>query len=186
MRFNSDLAQPSLRAAPSFLTRLLGGLFLGALIALPWVSARPAAAEDAPLSAEEEERLEAIESHTAKGWKAYRSGNHEEVLARMKRVAKYDPASPLPGFLTSRVLERTGQYEKALAVATKAAAEHPEHRGQQSERSDEAQPVHGSEHRRIQDQGHETTECGCCGVHNFVCVPWWQHSLHGRAKDAIQ
>ncbi|MDA1194940.1 MAG: tetratricopeptide repeat protein [Planctomycetota bacterium] len=89
----------------------------------------PAVAEDEPVSAEEEERLEALLLNTEKGWAAFRTGNHEEVLARMKRVAKYDPASPLPTYLTARVHERTGQYEEALRVASEGLETHPGHRG---------------------------------------------------------
>jgi len=87
---------------------------------------RPVRAGDEPLTAEEEERQEAIERHTERGWKAFRSGNHEEVLARMKRLAKYDPRNPLPLYLRARVAERTGDYEKAFQTASAAAAAHPE------------------------------------------------------------
>lgn len=118
--------------------RLLPLLFAAVVLVSAWLlphGSRPVAyAEDEPLSAEEEERLEALEYNTEKGWKAFRTGNHEEVLARMKRVAKYDPESPLPAYLTSRVHERTGAYEEALATATAGAAKFPEHRGIQAVR----------------------------------------------------
>lgn len=77
----------------------------------------------------EEERLEAIERHTERAWKAFRSGNHEEVLARMKRVARYDPESELPAWLTARVEMRVGHYAQALELVEEAAAKHPEHKG---------------------------------------------------------
>lgn len=109
-------------------------LLLAAAWWLPCGAARHALADDEPLTAEEEERLEALEYNTARGWKAFRTGNHEEVLARMKRVAKYDPSSPLPAYLASRVHERTGDYEQALATATTAAARFPTHRGIQAVR----------------------------------------------------
>ena len=77
----------------------------------------------------EEERLEAIERHTERAWKAFRSGNHEEVLARMQRVARYDPENPLPTWLGARVEMRVGHYAKALEVAEEGASTHPAHKG---------------------------------------------------------
>ena len=106
-------------------------LLLGCLLlALPAAGfLPPAVADDPPVSAEEEERLEAVERHTTKGWEAFRTGNHEEVLARMERLRKYAPDSGLPDYLSARVQERTGRYEEALATASGALASHPEDRG---------------------------------------------------------
>jgi tetratricopeptide (TPR) repeat protein len=101
---------------------------LAALLAVPLGAPRPATGDDVPLTPEEEERLEAIDRHTEKGLKAFRTGNHDEVLERMKRLAKYDPTNPLPLYLTARVHDRTGAYDKALDVATAAATAHPEDR----------------------------------------------------------
>lgn len=98
---------------------------LGALVLIPSGLLRPAQADEPELTPEEEERLEAIERHTEKGWKAFRTGNHEEVLARMKRLAKYDPENSLALYLTGRVHERVGDYQKALDIATAASAAHP-------------------------------------------------------------
>ncbi len=81
------------------------------------------------LTEEEEERLEAIERHTERGWKAFRSGNHDEVLARMDRIERYAPESPLPDFLRARVELRQGAYEEALERLVKAVAAHPAHPG---------------------------------------------------------
>ena len=82
----------------------------------------------APESAAEEDRQEQIDRHVQKGWKAFRGGNHEEALTRMERLAKVDPANPLPKYLTARVYARTGKYAEALALATAGAAEHPDDR----------------------------------------------------------
>ncbi len=90
--------------------------------------AGPTIADDVPLTPEEEERLEAIELHTSRGLKAFRSGNHEEVLARMKKLARYDAKNPLILYLTGRVHERVGKYTEALDVASAAAAAHPDDR----------------------------------------------------------
>ena len=106
---------------------LHAGLLAFLCFALPSVRG-PAVADDVPLTPEEEERLEAIDINTKRGVKAFRTGNHEEVLARMKRLAKYDPENPLPLYLTGRVYERTGEYQKALDVATAAATAHPDDR----------------------------------------------------------
>lgn len=85
----------------------------------------PAAADETPSSAEEEERLEDIERHTERGWKAWHSGNHEEVLARMERLARLDPANTLPPYLTARSWLRTGRYGEAEALLATARAAHP-------------------------------------------------------------
>jgi tetratricopeptide (TPR) repeat protein len=111
------------RFAATVASRLLA---LG-LLALPLLPGPRALADEVP-TPEEEERLEAIDIHTTRGVKAFRTGNHEEVLARMKRLAKYDPENPLPLYLTARVHERTGRYEQALGVASAAAMAHPDHR----------------------------------------------------------
>ncbi len=103
-------------------------LLLGAVLLAPSAPLRGVFARDEPLTEEEEERLEAIDRHSQKGWKAFRTGNHEEVLARMKRLAKYDPKNPLPLYLTGRVQERTGAYQKAFDTATAAAVAHPDDR----------------------------------------------------------
>jgi tetratricopeptide (TPR) repeat protein len=112
------------RPVPAFLA-FLGLLGLSAFLA---PAPRPAAADDVPPSAEEEERLDEIARHTERALKAFRSGNHEEVMARMKRLTKYDPKSRLVPFLTARVHERVGEYEQALDVATAAAATFPDDR----------------------------------------------------------
>ena len=76
----------------------------------------------------EEERLEAIERHTERGWKAWRSGNHDEVLARMARLAKADPDSPLPSYLTGQVYVRTGKYAQARKLLAEARTRFPNDR----------------------------------------------------------
>ncbi|MDJ0523238.1 MAG: tetratricopeptide repeat protein [Planctomycetota bacterium] len=106
----------------------LAVLALGALLLVPAGLLRPAHADETELTPEEEERLEAVERHTEKGWKAFRTGNHEEVLARMKRLGRYDPKSHLPAYLSGRVYERTGEYQKALDAATAASTARPEDR----------------------------------------------------------
>ncbi len=101
-------------------------LLFGALL---WLAALPPAlADETPLTEEEEERLEAIERHTEKGLKAFRTGNHEEVLARMKRLKRYDPDNALAPYLIGRVQERTGAYEDALKSVTEATGKHPDDR----------------------------------------------------------
>ncbi|MFV1958196.1 MAG: hypothetical protein ACC662_02160, partial [Planctomycetota bacterium] len=92
--------RPHARARPRVLA-LAGALLFLAIGA-------PGAAGDEAGAAQE--RKEAAERHAERGWKAFRSGNHEEVLARMERVERYDPSSPLPAYLRGRVGERTGQY----------------------------------------------------------------------------
>ena len=93
------------------------------VLSFAWRGAR--GADD---DAETEERREAAERHTERAWKAFASGNYDEVLARMDRVETYDPASPVPNTLRARVQERTGDYEKALEHATKGLDAHPEDR----------------------------------------------------------
>jgi len=108
-----------------FAQRLRALVFLAPfalLAALPLGAAR---ADEVPLTPQEEERLEDIELQTERGWKAFGSGNHEEVLARMKRLAEKDPTNPLPLYLTGRVYDRMGKYQQALELATGAAMAHP-------------------------------------------------------------
>ncbi len=106
-----------------------------AAVAFLWAGSCPAArADDAPPA--DDERQEAIDRHTEKGWKAFRSGNHEEVLQRMERLAALDPKDPLPKYLTARVHARTGKYEEALKGATDALAAHPEDRALEALRFD--------------------------------------------------
>lgn len=93
---------------------LLLALFLGLLGLLPITAVAYA---DEELTAEQEERLEAIDRHTERGWRAFNTGNHDEVLARMKRLRRYDDDNPLPDFLTARVYERTGKYAEAMVTA---------------------------------------------------------------------
>lgn len=113
--------------------RLRPVCFLLAL--LVWTGTpRAARAGDGSDSITEEERQEAIELNTDRGWAAFRSGNHEEVLARMKRLRKYDPGNPLADYLTARVYVRTGRYEKALDTTAAALAKHPAHRGLETAR----------------------------------------------------
>ncbi len=78
--------------------------------------------------AEAEERQEAADRHADRAWKAFATGNHDEVLARMDRVETYDPDSPLPSILRARVHERQGEYEKALAFAKAGLQAHPDSR----------------------------------------------------------
>ena len=101
--------------------------FLLLALLLPCLPLTAARGDEVPLSAEEEERLEAIDRHTKRGIEAFQTGNHEEVLERMKRLAKYDPQNPLPLYLTGRVKERTGKYDEALNLAAAAAVAHPDH-----------------------------------------------------------
>ncbi len=76
--------------------------------------------DEEELSEEEEERLEAIERHTEKGIEAFRRGSHDEVLSRMKRLARYDKDNPLVAFLTARVQRRTGKYKEAIETVAAA------------------------------------------------------------------
>ena len=96
----------------------LGALLLGA--------PRGVSADDVPMTPEEEERLEEIELQTQRGWEAFGTGNHDEVLARMERLARFDPQNPLPPYLTGRVHDRRGAYAEALAVTEAAATAHPD------------------------------------------------------------
>ncbi|MHC5012139.1 MAG: tetratricopeptide repeat protein, partial [Planctomycetota bacterium] len=84
--------------------------------------------ETEPLTPEEEERLEAIDRHTERGWKAFRSGNHAEALARMNQLERYDPENPLPDYFRARIHARTGNYEDAITFARRGTENHPEHR----------------------------------------------------------
>ncbi|MCA9314774.1 MAG: tetratricopeptide repeat protein [Planctomycetes bacterium] len=124
----SDSTLPDLRA------RALRGLALLlalALLALPGL--RQVHADDDPTGSpatdvDEEERLEDIERHTERGLRAFARGNHDEVLARMKRLAELAPDDPLAPYLTLRVLTRTGKYEEAEALAKESRARLPEAR----------------------------------------------------------
>ena len=82
--------------------------------------------DDEDLSEEEEERLEAIERHSEKGLEAFRRGSHEEVLARMERLARYDKDNPLVAQLTARVQRRTGKYKDAMATVAAARKVRPD------------------------------------------------------------
>ena len=79
-------------------------------------------------SMDEEEKKELIATNVERGWKAFQTGNHDEALARMKRLASADPEHPLPPYLTARVKERTGDYAEALEIATQANAKRPDDR----------------------------------------------------------
>jgi tetratricopeptide (TPR) repeat protein len=107
---------------------------IGGFVLVP-VETTTVSADDAP-TLSTDERLEAIERHTERGWKAFRSGNHEEALQRMERLAKLDPENPLPKQLTARIKARTGKYEEALALATEAAGKHPADRAVEAVRFD--------------------------------------------------
>jgi tetratricopeptide (TPR) repeat protein len=100
---------------------VLSALALAAFL-LPAVSVRA----DGTMG--EEERKEQIATNVERGWKAFQNGNHDEALARMKRLATVDPEHPLPPYLTARVKERTGDYAEALDVATQANAKRPDDR----------------------------------------------------------
>ncbi|MDJ0975986.1 MAG: tetratricopeptide repeat protein [Planctomycetota bacterium] len=101
-------------------------LLLPALLMLLWTGAPGTvlADDEAELTPEEEERLDAIDRHTERGWRAFRRGNHDEVLARMKRLRRYDENSALADYLTARVLERTGKYTEALETVVAATKRH--------------------------------------------------------------
>ncbi|MFM8385566.1 MAG: tetratricopeptide repeat protein [Planctomycetia bacterium] len=77
----------------------------------------------------DEERTERIALQVERGTKAFQSGNHDEVRARMKRLAELDPAHPLPALLLARVAERTGAYEEGLALVV------PAHEARREDRS---------------------------------------------------
>jgi tetratricopeptide (TPR) repeat protein len=127
---HSHRPSPSL-PAPALLRRPFSFLFLGlslllgglVLAGLPRVEA-----DDVPLTPEEEERQEQIDLQIERGMKAFQTGNHAEVLSRMERLAGYDPEHPLPLYLTGRVQERRGEYEKTLKLMAGAVAAHPDDR----------------------------------------------------------
>lgn len=79
-------------------------------------------------TADQEELAERIALQVEKGWKAFRTGNHDEVLSRMKRLQELDPAHTLPAYLTGRVHERRGEYAQALAVVEPAQQQRPDDR----------------------------------------------------------
>ncbi len=87
----------------------------------------PPVAESGPTN--DEIRAEQIERQASKGVTAFQRGNHDEALTRMDRLAKLDPANPLPAYVKARVLTRTGKYADALVLATAAATAHPTDRG---------------------------------------------------------
>jgi hypothetical protein len=80
---------------------------LGLLLS-PLAVRAPGWADDAP-APDAEERAERIALQVEKGWKAFQTGNHEEALARMKRLAEIDPEHTLPAYLGARVHERLGK-----------------------------------------------------------------------------
>lgn len=75
-----------------------------------------------------DERQENIALNVERGWKAFQTGNHDEALARMQRLAELDPAHTLPPYLTARVKERVGAYDEALTLAAAAHQKHPDDR----------------------------------------------------------
>lgn len=116
----------SLRARLGFQSpwRLFVGL--AALLGLLGLLPLAAVAEDDDEA--EDERQEAIERHTERGWKAWRGGNHEEVFARMERLQKVDPEGTLAPYLIARTQFRTGKYEEAQKTLTEAQARFPDER----------------------------------------------------------
>jgi tetratricopeptide (TPR) repeat protein len=120
------------RAPPTLRTRLAPILAVLLLATLPSrgfadeTDAAPPVTEEG--AAVEEERQEAIETHTRRAWKALRSGNHEEVLARTEKLEALSAADPLIPYLRARVHQRTGEYARALEIATKATVDHPGNR----------------------------------------------------------
>ena len=123
------MQQPTrpLRSGPAPAAQAPGGpgwwRFLLAVLPLLLLLATPLAlADDTELSEEEEERLEAIERHTEKGWSAFRRGNYDEVLARMKRLRRYNPDLALADYLTAKVQERTGKLDEARKTAAAATS----------------------------------------------------------------
>ncbi|MGE0193959.1 MAG: tetratricopeptide repeat protein [Planctomycetota bacterium] len=112
----------------------LRGLALLLALALPVLPApRRVLADDDPTAApptdvDEEERLEDIERHTERALRAFARGNHDEVLARMDRLADLAPEDPLAPYLTVRVLTRTGKYAEAEATAKAARERFPQDR----------------------------------------------------------
>ena len=105
-----------MRATHSLSASLFFLALLGLLLAMPPGAVR---ADDVPRTPEEEDRLEDIEYQTERGLKAFGSGNHEEVLARMKRLAETGPEEPAarstsPGGSTSA----RGSTRKRCSVAT--------------------------------------------------------------------
>lgn len=100
-----------------------------ALLACALLLAAPGPARADELEAEAEaERREAAERHAERAFEAFTTGNHEEVLKRMERVARYAPESPIPFLLKARVFERTGRTREALAEAQAGALAHPDDR----------------------------------------------------------
>jgi tetratricopeptide (TPR) repeat protein len=108
--------------------RTLALLLLGGLALLPAEAGDALWADEVP-SAQDEERAERIALQVEKGWKAFQTGNHDEVLARMKRLAELDPQHTLPPYLTARVHERRGEYMEALALVEPAHERRPDDRG---------------------------------------------------------
>ena len=141
-------------------------------------SPRAAGADEA-----EEERLEAIERHTERAWQAFRSGNHEEVIARLKRIARYDPESPLPAWLGARVELRVGRYAKALELAEAGTSRHPGHKGLESVLFDvlltlgRSTEVEETAEARVAANGGDGMAHAALGL---------VHELRGRREAALQ
>jgi len=111
-----SIRRPVLRLLPVL------GLLLAPLLALA-----PGWTDETP-GPDAEERAERIALQVEKGWTAFQSGNHEEALARMKRLAELDPEHTLPPYLGARVHERVGEYAEALALVEPAHERRPDDR----------------------------------------------------------
>lgn len=121
------MATPGVRLF-SFGRAFLAGLaLLAAFSVLP--GPQPSSVQADELTAEEEERLEAIDRHLERGWRAYKRGNYEEVQARVKRLLRYDPDSAVPNWMGGLAFARTGKYDEALDHAAKGLTKDPKHRG---------------------------------------------------------
>ena len=116
-----SILRPALRLLPAV------GLLLVPLLALGWLALAPGWADDTP-TPDAEERAERIALQVEKGWKAFQTGNHEEALARMKRLAELDPEHTQPPYLGARVHERLGEYVEALALVEPAHERRPDDR----------------------------------------------------------
>jgi tetratricopeptide (TPR) repeat protein len=108
---------------------------LTGFLLLPIPSTATSWADEVP-AGQDEERAERIALQVERGSKAFQSGNHDEVLARMKRLAELDPEHTLPPYLTARVHERRGEYAEALALVAPAHERRPDDRGLESLRFD--------------------------------------------------
>ncbi len=95
-----------------------------------------ARADDLPPGPDADERREAVEHHLERAWAALREGNHDEVLARMRRVERYQPDNADAPYLRALVADRVGDYQKGLELLDRDLEKHPDHRGARALRFD--------------------------------------------------